>query len=69
MQRLRRRPDRLLVLAQRARLFAEGDTGIVAELFNEHAAICERKAAAQTLNQKPKKPRPPKPEPPDSGRS
>jgi hypothetical protein len=52
MQRLKRRPDRLLILAQRAREFAKGDTGLVAELYQEHAAICESKAAAQTLRRK-----------------
>jgi hypothetical protein len=56
MQRLKRRPDRLLILAQRARQFAAGDTGLVAELFSEHAAICESKAAAQALRRKKSKP-------------
>jgi hypothetical protein len=52
MQRLKRRPDRLLILAQRARQFAAGDSGLVAELFQQHAAICESKAAAQMLRRK-----------------
>jgi hypothetical protein len=57
MQRLKRRPDRLLILAQRAREFAKGDTGLVAELYQEHAAICESKAVAQMLRQKKSKSR------------
>jgi hypothetical protein len=43
-------------LAQRARQFAEGDSGLVAELFAQHAAICESKAAAQMLRRKRSKP-------------
>jgi len=58
MQRLKRRPDRLLILAQRARQFAEGDSGLVAELFAQHAAICESKAAAQMMRPKRSKPGP-----------
>jgi hypothetical protein len=58
MQRLKRRPDRLLILAQRARQFAQGDSGLVAELFEQHAAICESKAAEQMLRRKRSKPRP-----------
>jgi hypothetical protein len=57
MQRLKRRPDRLLILAQRARQFAAGDSGLVAELFEQHAAICESKAATQMLRRKRSKPR------------
>jgi hypothetical protein len=58
MQRLKRRPDRLLILAQRAREFAARDTGLVAELFQEHASICESKAAAQALRRKKSKAKP-----------
>lgn len=46
-QRLKRRPDRLLVLAQRARRFAGDEHSLLADLYREHAAICESKAAAQ----------------------
>ena len=50
MQRLKTRADRLLALARRARQFAKGDTGLVADLYEQHAAICEGKAAAQNLS-------------------
>jgi hypothetical protein len=56
MQRLKRRPDRLLILAQRARQFAEADSGLVAELYAQHAAICESKAAEQMLRRRRSKP-------------
>jgi hypothetical protein len=57
MRRLKRRPDRLLILAQRARQFAKDDSGLVAELYREHAAICEAKAAAEMLRRKKSKSR------------
>lgn len=47
MHRLKRNPERLLILAQRAREFAKGYVGPLADLYHEHAAICESKAAAQ----------------------
>jgi hypothetical protein len=47
IQRLKRRPDRLLALARRARQFADGQNDLVGDLYREHAAICESKAAAQ----------------------
>lgn len=47
MQRLKRRPDRYFILAQRARRLAEDTSGLVAELYQHHAEICESKAAAQ----------------------
>ena len=52
MQRLKRRPDRLLILAERARKFAQGDVDLVADLYREHAAICESKAAEQERRRK-----------------
>jgi hypothetical protein len=52
MQRLKRRPDRLLILAERARRFAQGDIDLVADLYREHAAICEAKAAEQERRRK-----------------
>lgn len=56
MQRSKRHPNRFLILARRAREFARKDSGLVAELFEEHAAICESKAAAQRARQKLPKP-------------
>lgn len=50
MQQLKHRTDRLLALARRARQFAEGDSGLVADLYEQHAAICEGKAAAEILS-------------------
>jgi hypothetical protein len=44
-QRLKRRSDRLLELAERARQFADGQDALLADLYREHAAICEHKAA------------------------
>ncbi|MFZ5672599.1 MAG: hypothetical protein ACOZAM_06505 [Pseudomonadota bacterium] len=52
MERLKRRPDRFVILAQRAREFARRETGIVAELYQQHAEICEGKAAAQMTRRK-----------------
>lgn len=47
MQRAKRSSARLLVLARRARKIAKGHSGIVADLYHEHAAICENKAALE----------------------
>ena len=52
MQRLKRPPDRFLILAERARKIAKGHVSLVAELYEEHAAICERKAAVQMMRRK-----------------
>jgi len=52
-QRLKRRPDRFLILAQRARQFADSEEqDLLADLYREHAAICESKAAAQDQHRK-----------------
>jgi hypothetical protein len=58
MQRLKRPPDRLLILAQRARKFAQSDIDLVADLYREHAAICESKAAKQQPRRKRVQPAP-----------
>lgn len=55
-QRLKRRPDRLLILAERARRFAGDDHGLLADLYREHAAICESKAEAQAKRRKRSRP-------------
>jgi hypothetical protein len=47
MQRVKRSSARLLVLARRARKIAKGHSGIVADLYHEHAAICESKAVVE----------------------
>jgi hypothetical protein len=52
MQRLKRPPNRFLILARRARKIAKGHVSLVAELYEEHAAICERKAAAAMTRRK-----------------
>jgi hypothetical protein len=51
-QRLKRRSDRLLILAERARQFADGQDTLLADLYREHAAICEHKAAVQNARKK-----------------
>jgi hypothetical protein len=51
-QRLKRRSDRLLILAERARQFADGQDALLADLYREHAAICEHKAAVQDASKK-----------------
>jgi hypothetical protein len=51
-ERLRRQPDRLLILARRARRFAGEEPGLLADLYREHAAICEGKAADQAMRRK-----------------
>jgi hypothetical protein len=55
-QRLKRQPDRLLILARRARRFAGEEDGLLADLYREHAAICESKAAAQAMRRRKSKP-------------
>ncbi len=47
MNRAKHSPDRLLVLARRARFIAKNNSGLIADLYREHAAICEWKAATQ----------------------